>query len=128
MDLIDFMGSPFLEYLSKIDAAMISSGRPAVRPAERLSLGLAAQVAPLEGRGFDWLLEQAMSCAKHVYLQPAGDFAGFVFIDRSVLILLQSGYLYAVPSAVTSNLSKIDAWLTTHGVDLTSLGRPAFAS
>lgn len=122
------MGAPFLDYLSRIEDVLLEMNLPPVAPADRKALQFAARVSPQNGFGFDWLVAEAAPKAKHVYLHSDADFIGFVFLDRSVLVLLQSGYLYAVPSAVDVSLRKIEGWFLSHGIQLATLGKPALAS
>jgi len=122
------MGAPFLDYLSRIEDVILELNLPPVSPADREALRLAGQVSPQNGYGFDWLVAEAVPKSKHVYLHSETDFIGFVFIDRSVLVLLQSGYLYAVPSAGETNLCKIDDWFRSHGIQLANVGQPTLAS
>ena len=122
------MGAPFLEYLSRIEDVILEMNLPPVAPADRQALRLAGRVSPQNGYGFDWLVAEAVPRSKHVYLHSDADFMGFVFIDRSVLVLIQSGYLYAVPSAGEINLRKIDDWFLSHGIQLAIVGQPVLAS
>ena len=122
------MGAPFLEYLSRIEDVILEMNLPPVAPADRQALRLAGRVSPQNGYGFDWLVAEAVPRSKHVYLHSDADFMGFVFIDRSVLVLIQSGYLYAVASAGEINLRKIDDWFLSHGIQLGIVGQPVLAS
>ncbi|MBJ2214051.1 MULTISPECIES: hypothetical protein [Pseudomonas] len=111
------MSNGFFEYLAKVDATLLSSGRPVIPPAERQSILITGQVNPEEGRGFDWLVPEAHSKAKFIHAEGGGGFACFIFDDRSILILLQSGHVYALPSATDSNIKKIEAWLLSHHIE-----------
>lgn len=111
------MSNGFFEYLAKVDATLLSSGRPVIPPAERQSILITGQVNPEEGRGFDWLVPEAHSKAKFIHAEGGGGFACFIFDDRSILILLQSGHVYALPSATDNNIKKIEAWLLSHHIE-----------
>lgn len=128
MNRVDPMGTPFLDYLSRIEDVILDMNLPPVAPAARQALRPAGRVSPQNGYGLDWLVAEAVPRSKPVYLRSDADFMGFVFIDRSVLVFLQSGNLYAVPSAGEINLRKIDDWFHSHGIQLATVGQPSLAS
>lgn len=105
-------------FLLTVEAQLSESDRPTVPPAERTAIQLAKQVTPepYSEFGFDWLLREGMAKAKYTKLEVKAEMGVFVFPDRSVLVLLQSGPVYAVPSATPSNIEKINRWLLDQGV------------
>lgn len=102
--------------LAKYELVLNKPGRPETAPAERFALSLCRQLDPDSGLGFDWILAQAQNKAKYIHLEQSADFAVFIFLDRSILVLLQSGYTFAVPSGTPSNIMAIENWLLTHGI------------
>lgn len=112
------MNPQLSSFLLQVESQLSQSGRTAVPPADRTAIVLAQKVTPepYSEFGFDWLLKEAMSKAKFTKLEVEAEMGVFVFPDRSVLVLLQSGPVYAVPSATQSNIDKISAWLLGQGV------------
>lgn len=112
--------------LAQFDAAMLASGRPAVPGEERRAIQLTNSVNPDAGRGFDWLVPEAASTAKIIHHEQSADFMMFAFEDRSLLVLLQTGYVYSVASCNADSLGKVQVWLKTH--DIVSGTQPGSAA
>jgi len=104
------------ERLAQFDAAMLASGRPSVPGEDRRAIKLTNSVNPEAGRGFDWLVPEAASTAKIIHHEDSAEFMVFAFDDRSVLVLLQTGFVFSVASGTTASLGKIKAWLESHNI------------
>ncbi|WP_439126206.1 MAG: hypothetical protein ACNJA3_27960 (plasmid) [Pseudomonas rhizophila] len=116
------MPQSLFDRLALFDAAMLASGRPAVAAEERRAIQLTNSVNPEAGRGFDWLVPEAASTAKIIHHEQSADFLMFAFDDRSLLVLLQTGFVYSVASCNADSLGKVEAWLKTHSI---ASGAPA---
>ncbi|MCU9527475.1 hypothetical protein [Pseudomonas mosselii] len=102
------------EWLVQIDATILSSDRPPLPPMERRAILLAQAVNPGEGRGFDWLVPESTNTAKFIHHEHVSDFTVFVFDDRSVLVVLGTGFFYAVANGDSLSVATISDWLTSH--------------
>lgn len=100
------------------DNLLLKSADSSIPPRERLALKLALQLTPEPNpsRDLEWLLQTALDRASYVHIEPAADMAIFSFSDRSILAVLQSGMVYAVPSGAPENVQKIIDWLAGQGV------------
>lgn len=110
------LASSLFDRLSQIDATILASDRPPLPPIMRRAILLAQAVNPGEGRGIDWLVPEATSTAKFIHHEQAADFTVFVFDDRSVLVVLRTGFFYAVASGNAESVSKLSAWLASHNI------------
>ncbi|MNJ71999.1 hypothetical protein D3C77_686060 [compost metagenome] len=95
---------------------------------ERRAILLAQLVNPDAGRGFDWLVPEAVNSAKFIHYEQSADFSLFVFDDRSVLVLLSTGFVYSVASGNPHSLVKISEWLASHNIVSTITGAQPAAS
>jgi hypothetical protein len=102
--------------LAQFDAAMLASGQSSVPGEERRAIQLTNSVNPEAGRGFDWLLPEAAGTAKMIHHEESAEFMVFAFDDRSVLVLLQTGFVFSVASGNSVSLGKIKAWLEGHNI------------
>jgi len=100
------------------DNFLLKSADSSIPPRERLALKLALQLTPEPNpsRNLEWLLQTALDRASYVHIEPAADMAIFTFADRSILAVLQSGMIYAVPSGSSENVQKVIDWLAGQGV------------
>lgn len=112
------MSTSLFEHLALVDATMLASSRPPVPAQERRAIKLTHSVDPEAGRGFDWLMPEAANSAKFIHHEQSADFTLFVFDDRSVLVLLSTGYVYSVASGNPDSVQKISAWLASHNIVL----------
>jgi hypothetical protein len=116
------------ERLAQFEAAILASGLPSVPGEERRAIQLTNSVNPEAGRGFDWLVPEAASSAKIIHHEQSADFMVFAFDDRSLLVLLQSGFVYSVASCNADCLSKVQAWLKSHDIVSSPQAGPAAAN
>lgn len=100
------------------DNLLLNSADSSIPARERLALKLGVQVTPEpdSSHNLDWLIQTALDRASYVHIEPAADMAIFTFADRSILAVLQSGMIYAVPSGSSENVQKVIDWLAGQGV------------
>lgn len=110
------MTQSLFERLAQFDAAMLESGRPSVPSEERRAIQLTNSINPEAGRGFDWLLPEAARTAKIIHHEKSADFMMFGFNDRSLLVLLQTGFVFSVANCNVQSLGKVEAWLKSHDI------------
>lgn len=110
------MPSSLFKYLAQIDAVLLDTGEAPVPVKDRKAVKLAEAVKPADGQGFDWLFQEAATTAKYIHREEQASFTCFIFRDRSVLVLLQSGHLYAAGNGSPESLAKILAWLGSHEI------------
>lgn len=110
--------SLFQVNLTLNDTFLQVTADPSIPARERVAFKLATQVTPEPFSEFnlDWLLKEATGQAKYVRLEPAAELAVFTFEDRSILVVLQTGMLYAVPTGSSENVRKVIEWLKEQGI------------
>lgn len=108
--------SSLFKYLAQIDAVLLNNDEAHVPVKDRIAVKLAEAVNPDGGQGFDWLFQEAATTAKYIHHEEQASFTCFIFRDRSVLVLLQSGHLYAVGNGSAESLAKIRVWLGSHAI------------
>jgi len=110
------LATSLFDHLVHLDATMLASDRPSVPPLMRRAILLAQAVIPGAGRGLDWLVTESTRTAKFIHHEQAADFLLFVFDDRSVLVVLSTGFFYAVASGNAESVEKLSAWLASHKI------------
>lgn len=109
-------------YLVTTDARLQMACEAYVKQDDRFALVLARLVPrePESPLGFDWVLLQSVEKAKYTHIVPEADMAIFSFPDCSVLVLFESGLLFAAPDSSPQNAACIVAWIESKGV----VGKP----
>lgn len=110
------MPSSLCKYLAQIDAVQLNNGEAPVPVKDRRAVKLAEAVNPAGGQGFDWLFQEAATTAKYINREEQASFTCFILRARSILVLLQSGHLYAAGNGSAESLAKIHAWLESHEI------------
>lgn len=106
------------DFLVQKDKALCEHGLEPVLAPDRTALVLARQVSSEPDSAFNlkWVTGEAVRQAKFIHLEESAGFGVFVFSDRSTLVALDSGHIYAVANASDPNAEKIIAWLAGYGI------------
>ncbi|MGC6991993.1 DUF7007 domain-containing protein [Pseudomonas aeruginosa] len=100
------------------DTALQGTADASVPARDRLAFKLAAMVTPEpdSAHNLEWLVQEAMAHAKFVRVEERAGAAIFIFRDRSILVALQSGMVYGVPTGSPENVEKLIVWLEGQGI------------